>query len=195
MSKHTSATERGRFLRRFARRDDGAVAIEFAFIVPALILFTVGILEFGLLLFDYHRASEATRRASRLALIQDPIATLDTLRTTNLAIDCTAVTDGTVSCTGSTEDGDADANFAAMITAMQAVFADIGNTNVQIGYVASGIDDAANTFVVTALVTVNLTGVTHSFVALGIVPGVPTSMTLPAFSTSALRATEIITPP
>ena len=91
MNKHTSATERGGFLRRFARRDDGAVAIEFAFIVPALLIFTVGILEFGLILFDYHRASEATRRASRLALIQVPLAVLNTLRTTNLAIDCAAV--------------------------------------------------------------------------------------------------------
>ena len=61
MSKHTSATERGRFLRRFARRDDGAVAIEFALILPALLVFTIGVLEFGLILFDYHRASEATR--------------------------------------------------------------------------------------------------------------------------------------
>ncbi len=81
------------------------------------------------------------------------------------------------------------------ITAMQAVFSDIGNTNVQIGYVASGIDDVDNAEVVTALVTVSLTGVTHTFVALGIVPGVPSSMTLPTFSTSALRATEVITPP
>ena len=193
MSKHTSAAERGRFLRRFARRDDGAVAIEFAFIVPALIIFTVGILEFGLILFDYHRASEATRRASRLALIQTPLAELDTLRTVDL--DCTANSGGTVSCTNDTEDGDADTNFAAMITTMQAVFADIGNTNVQVGYVASGIDSAANAELVTALVTVNLTGVTHSFVVLDIVPGVPSSITYPAFSTSALRSTEGITPP
>ena len=49
--------------------------------------------------------------------------------------------------------------------------------------------------VVTALVTVSLTGVTHTFVALGIIPGLPSSMTFPAFSTSALRATEVITPP
>ena len=193
MSKHTSATERGRFLRRFFRRDDGAVAIEFAFIVPVLILFTVGILEFGLILFDYHRAGEATRRASRLVLIQDPLATLDTLRTTDLS--CTANAGGTVSCTGSTDNGDSDANFAAMIAAMQAVFSDIGNTNVQVGYAASGIDAAANTGIVTALVTVSLTGVSHTFLALGIVPGVPSSMILPTFSTSALRGTEVISPP
>ena len=81
------------------------------------------------------------------------------------------------------------------ITAVQAVFSDIGNTNVQVGYVASGIDDADNDEIVTALVTVNLTGVTHSFIVLDIVPGVPSSITYPAFSTSALRATEVITPP
>lgn len=195
MSKHTSATERGRFLRRFIRRDDGAVAIEFAFIFPALFAFTIGILEFGLVLFDFHRAGEATRRASRLAIIQDPLATLDTLRTTNLAIDCTATSGGVVSCTSTTNNGDSDANFDAMLDAMQAVFPDILATNVQVGYVASGIDNVNNEEVVTALVTVSLTGVTHSFVALGIIPGAPSSMTFPAFSTSALRATEVITPP
>ena len=195
MNKHTSATERGGFLRRFARRHDGAVAIEFAFIVPALLIFTVGILEFGLILFDYHRASEATRRASRLALIQVPLAVLNTLRTTNLAIDCAADSGGTVTCTSGTEEGDADTNFAAMITAMQSVFPDIGNTNVEVGYVASGIDSVANANLVTALVTVNLTDVTHSFVVLNIVPGVPSTITYPEFSTSALRSTEGITPP
>ena len=194
MSKHTSATERGRFLQRFIRRDDGAVAIEFAFIFPALIAFTIGILEFGLILFDFHRASEATRRAGRLAIIQDPLASLDTLRTTNLAIDCTATSGPVVACTV-TVDGNANANFDAMLDAMQAVFPDILATNVQVGYVASGIDNVNNAEVVTALVTVSLTGVTHSFVALGIIPGVPSSMTFPAFSTSVLRATEVITPP
>lgn len=195
MSKHTSATERGRFLQRFIRRDDGAVAIEFAFIFPALIAFTIGILEFGLILFDFHRASEATRRAGRLAIIQDPLATLDTLRTTNLAIDCTATSGGVVSCTDNTDNGDSDTSFAAMITTMQGIFPDIGNINVQVGYVASGIDATTTPELVTALVTVSLTGVTHSFVALGIIPGVPSSMTFPAFSTSVLRATEVITPP
>ena len=194
MSKHTSATERGRFLRRFFRRDDGAVAIEFAFIVPVLILFTVGVLEFGLILFDYHRAGEATRRASRLTLIQTPLAELDTLRTTDPAVNCTAASGPIVTC-NVTEDSDANTNFGAMLTAMQAIFPDIAATNVLVGYVASGIDDAGNPEVVTALVTVSLTGVSHTFVALGIVPGVPSSITLPAFSTSALRATEAITPP
>ena len=115
------------------------------------------------------------------------------LRTVDL--DCTANAGRTVSCTNNTDTGTSDANFAAMITAMQAIFPDIGNTNVQVGYVASGIDSATNTNIVTALVTVSLTGVTHSFVVLDFVPGVPSSITYPAFSTSALRHTETVTPP
>ncbi len=193
MSKHTSATERGRFLRRFARRDDGAVAIEFALILPALLVFTIGILEFGLILFDYHRASEATRRGSRLSLIQTPLGSLNSLRTTNFS--CTASSGGTVSCTGSTADSDAGTNFAAMKTAMTAVFPDITNNNIGISYVASGIDSVSNTDVVTALVTVTLTGITHDLIVLDILPGVPSTISYPAFSTSALRATDVITPP
>ena len=193
MSKHTSATERGRFLRRFARRDDGAVAIEFALILPALLVFTIGVLEFGLILFDYHRASEATRRGSRLSLIQTPLGPMNSLRTNSFF--CSAIANGAVSCTGSTVDSGAGNNFAAMRNAMTAVFPDITNNNIQIGYVASGIDAASLTGVVTALVTVTLTGVTHPLIVLDILPGVPSTITLPAFSTSALRATEAITPP
>ena len=48
---------------RLAR--DGATAIEFAFILPALVVFTVGLIEMALILFDYHRAGEATRQAVR----------------------------------------------------------------------------------------------------------------------------------
>ncbi len=81
------------------------------------------------------------------------------------------------------------------ITAMQAVFPELTNTNVQVGYVASGIDDVDNAEVVTALVTVNLSGITHGLIVLDILPGVPSSITLPAFSTSALRHTEVISPP
>ena len=193
MSKHTSATERGRFLRRFARRDDGAVAIEFALILPALLVFTIGVLEFGLILFDYHRASEATRRGSRLSLIQTPLGSMNSLRTNSFF--CSANSGGAVSCTGSTADGDAVTNFGAMKNAMTAVFPDITNNNIQIDYVASGIDDVDNPEVVTALVTVTLTGVTHPLIVLDILPGVPSTITLPAFSTSALRHTEVITPP
>jgi len=169
------------------------VAIEFAFIFPALIAFTIGILEFGLILFDFHRAGEATRRAGRLAIIQEPLGSMDSLRSASFS--CTATSGPVVACTTVTVDGDADTNFGAMLTAMQAVFPDIAAANVQVGYAASGIDAAATPELVTALVTVSLTGVTHTFVALGIIPGAPSSMTYPAFSTSALRATEVITPP
>ena len=126
--------------------------------------------------------------AELAVLMKDEWSRLEQLRTCVLE-------QSVATSTSSTNNGDSDNSFDTMLTAMRDVFPDITATNVQVGYVASGIDDAGNTDVVTALVTVSLTGVTHTFVALGIIPGVPSSMTFPAFSTSALRATQVITPP
>ena len=54
----------------------GTTAVEFGLILPALLLLTLGALEGGLIMFDYHKISEATRRGLRTALTEDPIIDL-----------------------------------------------------------------------------------------------------------------------
>ncbi len=187
MSRCTLAAKLRRASRRFARGVRGSVAIEFAFILPLLLIFTIGVIEFGLILFDFHRASEATRRALRLALINPPIsAALNNL--TSGPIVCNGGSSG-VSCSPGSTTATADATFNAIVASMQGVFPTIQATNVQITYSDSGLDAGLPPGLVTPLVTVRLTNLTHPFIVLNVF-GLPADFTFPGFSTSAVGPTQ-----
>ena len=51
--------------RQFAKRDEGATAVEFALIAPVLIALTMSIIEFGLIIFTYTTAGSASRDVAR----------------------------------------------------------------------------------------------------------------------------------
>ena len=191
MNRRASATKAERLLRRFWRHARGAVAIEFAFLVPVLVLFTMGALEFGLILFDYQRAGEATRRAVRDLVINPPLATLDSLANDGTVV-CTG-SDGGVSCTGGAVQGDAGTTFTLLYDKMQDVYSDIEPQNVSITYSATaGIDKATNPGVVTPVVTLSLTGMRHEFLMLQVVPGLPDGFDLPSFASSRIAATQAL---
>ena len=117
-------------LNRFWRHVRGGVAIEFAFVFPLLLAFTIAVLEFGIILFDYHRAGEATRRGVRDLVINPPLAALDAL-VNNGSVVCIG-SDASVSCTGGAVDGDAATTFAALVARMQDVFSTVAPQNVSI---------------------------------------------------------------
>jgi len=56
-----------RLLRRFARRTDGLAAIEFAFILPVLLIMLVGAAEIGEAVSIYRKVSITTRTVADLA--------------------------------------------------------------------------------------------------------------------------------
>ncbi len=154
----------------FARGRRGAVAVEFAFILPVLLVLTMGLIEVSLLVFDYHRAGEAMRQAVRAIEIGPAITSYAILP---------------VSCPGG---GVCDvARFNAVLADIQAVIPDFGPDNLQITYSASGLDDAATPGVVTPFVTVSVVNLQHDLLILNsLVPGLPASITFPPFSTTRL---------
>ena len=61
------------FIRRFARSDDGAMLVEFAILMPLLLLLTFGLLDFGRLGFSYVMTQKATEMAVREAVVRAPL--------------------------------------------------------------------------------------------------------------------------
>jgi Flp pilus assembly protein TadG len=166
-----------------------ATAVEFAFIAPLLIAFTGAIFEVIFMAYEFNLASEATRRGLRIALVQDPFASVLNVNTTPVV--CTQPSTS-VSCTGGTATSAATTNFTAMYNAMRAVKTDITAGNVQVSYTSSGVDNpVTGPGIVTPLITVKLVGATYTFRLLSLVPGVPTSFVFPAFTSSAVGPSSV----
>ena len=157
------------YAKRFARDEDGAFLVEFSITFPVLILLSFGLLEFSLVVFDYQRAAEATRRGVRLAIIQPPIP-----NTANLLIDevivCTAP-GGTVECTGgspyddaATPEVEADILFAALLARMQQAYPTLTSNNIIITFEGTNVGSAEDIGGVFPLVTLQLTGVVHEMI-------------------------------
>lgn len=57
-------------LRRILRRDDGTAAIEFAILVPILIMVSIGVVDIGRLAWSVSGLSNAAREAVRFASVR-----------------------------------------------------------------------------------------------------------------------------
>lgn len=57
------------------KRQKGAAAVEFALVASAFLTFVFGIMFFGLVLFYWNSAAEATRHAARVAVVCNPNST------------------------------------------------------------------------------------------------------------------------
>ena len=176
MSKVISEAE----LRRLSRDHRGSVMVEFGVIAGILGLVSVAMVDLSLLVFDYARATEATRRATRIAAIAPPIANLDSLLTTDIV--CNAPT-GTLTCTGG---GLADpTTFDGIVSAMQAVLPAIARENIEVAYRGSGIGGAA-TGGYKPYVTVRLQNVQRPSLLLGVLTAAAGTVTFPPFTTTLL---------
>ena len=157
-------------LRALWRHTEGNSVIGFALVLPALLGFSFAILEFSLVAFDFHRANEATRRIARAATMIAPLVNQNTLTTAQ-----------TAQCTGSSCTG-----LDALTADAQQIFPNITVDNVQITYTMTTVGDLATPGGIKPLITVRLTGLTHEFLLMRAIPGVPANMTLPPFVTTML---------
>jgi Flp pilus assembly protein TadG len=60
---------------RFKRTEEGAAAVEFAIIVPVLVLLLFGIIDFGFLFNDYISVRQGAREGARLAVVDNQTPT------------------------------------------------------------------------------------------------------------------------
>ena len=61
------------FRRRFARSESGAAMVEFAIVLPILIMFLLGIIDFGRAFFLYNNLTNAVREGARLGAVQSTV--------------------------------------------------------------------------------------------------------------------------
>lgn len=167
--------------RRPRLGEAGNVTISFAFIAPLMIVLSVAIIEFTLVMLDYSRANEATRRALRTALTASTvIADLSSLEGSDVICKSTS---GTVTCTTTTV-ADATA-FSDIVNSAQEVLPDILPKNIEVAYRFSGMG-AAESGGIMPLITVSLRNLKHDFFLMKLIPGLPVAFTFPAFSATNL---------
>lgn len=62
---------------RRTRRDRGAAAVEFALVMPILVLLVFGLIQYGLYFWAYQGGSDITRSAARLSAVSNPLTCED----------------------------------------------------------------------------------------------------------------------
>ena len=65
----------------FRRSDEGQAVVEFALIVPVLLVLVIGVFEFGRAWSAHQAVTDAAREGARVAVIADPAITEDSVRT------------------------------------------------------------------------------------------------------------------
>lgn len=176
-----SAAERG--LAALLRSTGGGTLVGFALVLPGMLSLGFAIVDFSLVLLDFHRASEATRRGAREAAIVEPVASLASLPS-----------GGVVTCSGGSEISCAGGavvragSFQTILGEMQAIHPGIGPANVVLEYRWSGIGDPASPGGILPLVTVRLRGMEHRLTLMRAVPGIPGSISYPDFATAQIGA-------
>lgn len=169
-------------IRRFLADEDGAFIVEFAITFPVLILLSFGLLEFSLVVFDYQRAAEATRRGVRMTIIETPVPNTAQLLVGSV-IECTS-TGGVVSCTNGSPSDVANERFQALLAEMQQAYPTLTEENLVITYEGTDVGAAASAGGILPLVTLQLRNVRHDMIV-GTLIGIP-YIEFPDFTTTVL---------
>lgn len=169
-----------RRLRRVGTDQSGEALVGFAILAPVLVMVCLAILEFSLVVFDFHRASEATRRGGRIVAINSPLIDPTKLLAGG-SLTCVSAL-GAVSCSGVA--AVSPAVFDDLILKMQEILPTIAAENVQIEYKDIGLGDATTPGGIIPLVTVKLINLEHPFLMLNGFPGFGPSFTYPPFTTN-----------
>lgn len=191
------------FLASLARDEHGATMIEFTLVSLLFFMLTFGMVEFGYMFWQYNSASKAVQVGARLAAVSDPVWTDLSSLTDAGTPGGPWTTDYDIVCSG--EDGECDGDSGAYDSAalerlvegrdgvcravddaidddagMCDVFDRVTPDNVIVTYQNTGLGFAGRPGGPVPTITVQLTGLTFEFVALGDLLGLD-AITMPDF--------------
>ena len=174
-----------RIIQRLIRDGRGGGAVEFALVIPLLLILLFGIIDAGRFLWEFNRAEKATQMGARYAIVTDVIPAGivnadfvgsnhcsdingnsitctpgDTITDVN-AIGTLTCTSASCTCTGSCPTATIQTEpFNRLVQRMQQMKPNITAANVRVLFRGSGIGFAGdpNGMQVVPLVTVELTG-------------------------------------
>jgi Flp pilus assembly protein TadG len=166
-------------LRHICRETRAASAVEFALVLPLLLLLLFGIIDGGRLMWEFNRAEKATQMGARFAAVTNPVLgsgfsdysfAITDLVPAGSAVptsefDNATCTQGSCTCVGGTVCGSVAYDgtaFQAIVDRMATMYPQITAANVRVEYKNVGLGFAGdpNGPDVAPLVTVRLTGLT-----------------------------------
>lgn len=156
--------------RKFLRGDNGGTAVEFAFVMPLLLMISFALMEFAGLFFQYHRVNEATRVITRNLATSTPLVAQDTLIAAN-----------THTCTADTCAGIADA-----LSGTSSILPNLVSTDIEITYEVKDIGNVGYAEGYKPLITVKLVNLGYDFIMAGLIPGLPDTIALNPSESSML---------
>ncbi len=190
-----------RITRRIARDERGGAAVEFAVVALLLFVLTFGIIDFGLMLWQWNMADKATQIGVRTAVVSSfvapGLATFPATPVSDPGTPCTDPTTGvanadcsfaTVTCTssGCSAFGFSADAFNRIVTAMQQVDPFIAAENVQIRYAANGLGFVGRPGGLPVTVTVRLIGMTFQVIVVDALLGTPGTLAMPGFTATLI---------
>ena len=142
----------------FFKDTAGASMVEFAIVLPVILLVALGTVDVTMMLWDWSQANKAAYRGARIAIVTEPVATgitsfnydtnplhmgdrcfLPSTGAGNVAVNCPTVETNCTStaCTGGqTVDSNA---FNQIVAAMQKIFPRLTAANVEVEYRTNGL--------------------------------------------------------
>ena len=172
------------------RRTEGSTAAEFALVLPLLLLFLIGIIDVGRLMWTWNRAEKATQMGVRYAVVTAMVPS--TLASRDFALadsipggnpvpsaSFSSTTCDNANCTGSW--GYDSTEFANIVSRMRMFYPELAATNITVKYENIGLGYAGdpNGPDVSPLVTVQLQGMSFTPIVFNLFRS---SITLPPFS-------------
>lgn len=176
---------------RFRGNESGAVLVEHTLVFAMLMILTFGLIEFGIVLYQYNAAEKATAVGARFIATRGPVITGlpdcgpgVNVNGMNAGATCPA-SSWESTCNAGAPSGNCQAAvLTALVTEMQRFSSNIEAQNVQVVLRGAGLGFVGRGAPV-PMVTVRLTGMQYDFIALDDLLGFGT-LTMPGFDATVV---------